>query len=226
MGRFHFGFFFPGKVKPSSSSGFREGYAPVIECPVKCLFSSSRSFRGDNFGGLGKVLLLVGKRDPRITGAGGENSMLLDAARSDVEGGRGRPPRSKEKRKIGRRSLSSSPDGKAGKREIDVFLSLSLISFSRSQPARVGNYDFPQNIVSKKAFPPPNSPREDVWVVRPGERLFELLQLVGGEGGAVPALLPSLVGEAGLFAGGAGAAGVVVTGVARWKTSMFIFPTY
>ena len=64
----------------------------------------------------------------------------------------------------------------------------------------------------------PNSPREDVWVVRPGERLFELLQLVGGEGGAVPALFPSLVGEAGLFAGGA------VTGVARWKTSVFMFP--
>ncbi len=84
----------------------------------------------------------------------------------------------------------------------------------------MGNYDFPQNIVSKKSFFSRNSPREDVWVVRPGERLFDLLQLVGGEGGAVPALLPSLVGEAGLFAAGAGA----VTGVARWKTNVFIFP--
>ena len=77
---------------------------------------------------------------------------------------------------------------------------------------------FPKILFRKKVFFPRNSPREDVWVVRPGERLFELLQLVGGEGGAVPALLPSLVGEAGLFAAGA------VTGVARWKTNVFMFP--
>ncbi len=107
--------FFSGKVKPSSSPGFREGYAPVIECPVKCLFSSSRSFRGDNFGGLGKVLLLVGKLNPRITGAGGENSMLLDAARSDVEGGGGATT-PVEKEEDWKKISLFSPGWKSGKK--------------------------------------------------------------------------------------------------------------
>ncbi len=120
-------------MKPSSSSGFREGYAPVIECPVKCLFSSSRSFRGDNFGGLGKVLLLVGKRDPRITGAGGENSMLLDAARSDrIEGGGDHPGR----KRIGRLEEDLSLLPRMEKREKGRLMSFSFPFFSIPASAR------------------------------------------------------------------------------------------